>query len=165
MSIEVLNESGEVPSPVPEQELHDLARFVLDQLRVHPQADLAISLVDEPAMAALHEQWMDLPGPTDVMSFPMDELRPGSDTAAEPGMLGDVVLCPSVARAQAKDSGHSVAEELLLLTTHGILHLLGFDHAEPEPEREMFDLQRTLLLTFLSHRGRTTEAAPGVARP
>ncbi|GGK61629.1 rRNA maturation RNase YbeY [Ornithinimicrobium pekingense] len=165
MSIEVLNESGEVPSPVPEQELADLGRHVLEQLRVHPLAELTITLVDEPAMAALHERWMDLPGPTDVMSFPMDELRPGhdEDEPAE-GVLGDVVLCPSVARAQAAAAGHAVGDELLLLTTHGILHLLGFDHAEPEDEREMFDLQRTLLLTFLAQRGRSTTAAPEAGR-
>ncbi|WP_256838732.1 rRNA maturation RNase YbeY [Ornithinimicrobium faecis] len=160
MSIEVLNESGEVPSPVGEQELHDLGRHVLDQLRVHPRTELAITLVDESAMEALHVQWMDLPGPTDVMSFPMDELRPGSDTETPEGVLGDVVLCPSVARKQAKDAGHSVEDEILLLTTHGILHLLGFDHAEPAGEREMFELQRTLLLTYLAQRGRTTTAAP-----
>ena len=159
MSIEVLNESGEVPSPVPEQELADLGRHVLDQMRVHPLAELTVTLVDEDTMAALHERWMDLPGPTDVMSFPMDELRPGADgQEPTPGMLGDVVLCPSVARAQATAAGHAVEDELLLLTTHGILHLLGFDHAEPAEEREMFDLQRTLLLTFLAQRGRSTTA-------
>ncbi len=163
MSVEVLNESGDVPSPVPEQELADLARYVLEQLRVHPQAELSITLVDEPAMAALHQQWMDLPGPTDVMSFPMDELRPGSESgeAGEAGaVLGDVVLCPSYAAAQAEQAGHSIADELLLLTTHGILHLLGFDHADPRGEREMFDLQRTLLLTFLAQQGRSSTAAP-----
>ena len=160
MSIEVLNESGEVPAPVAEQELHDLGRHVLDQMRVHPGSELTITLVDEEAMAALHKQWMDLPGPTDVMSFPMDELRPGSDTETPEGILGDVVLCPSVARQQALAAGHSVEDEILLLTTHGILHLLGFDHAEPAEEREMFDLQRTLLLTYLAQRGRTTTAAP-----
>ncbi len=161
MSIEVLNESGVVPAAVPEQELLDLGRFVLDQLNVHPRAELTITLVDEPAMEALHGQWMDLPGPTDVMSFPMDELRPGTeDDSSVEGILGDVVLCPDVARRQAADAGHSHADELLLLTTHGILHLLGFDHAEPEDEREMFDLQRVLLLTYLAQRGRTTTAAP-----
>src|SRR5699024_5470606 len=109
----------------------------------------------------LHEQWMDLAGPTDVMSFPMDELRPGGeDGESEEGILGDVVLCPAVAATQARQAGHSVADEVLLLTTHGILHLLGFDHAEPAEEREMFDLQRTLLLTYLAQRGRTTTAAP-----
>jgi probable rRNA maturation factor len=114
-----------------------------------------VILVDEVAMERLHMQWMDLPGPTDVMSFPMDELRPGSeDREPEPGLLGDIVLCPSVAERQARDAGHATEEELLLLTTHGILHLLGYDHAEPEEEREMFDLQRNLLLTFRAGRGK-----------
>jgi probable rRNA maturation factor len=106
-------------------------------------------------MEVLHKQWMDLPGPTDVMSFPMDELRPGRDEQ-EPaeGVLGDIVMCPSVAARQAVGAGHATEEELLLLLTHGILHLLGYDHEEPEAEREMFELQRTLLLTFLAGRGR-----------
>ena len=161
MSIDVLNESGVVPSPVPEQELLDLAAYVLRELNVHPRAEMAITLLDEEAMAALHTQWMDLPGPTDVMSFPMDELRPGSDEeTSTDGVLGDVVLCPGVAATQAKAAGHSVADEMLLLLTHGVLHLLGFDHAEPEDEQEMFELQRTLLLTYLAHRGRSTTAAP-----
>ena len=152
MSIDVLNETDEA---VDELELLGCARYVMDQMRVHPQADLCIKLVDEPAMAVLHEQWMDLPGPTDVMSFPMDELRPGRDgVEPEEGVLGDIVLCPSVAAKQASEAGHATEEELLLLTTHGILHLLGYDHAEPEEEREMFELQRQLLLTFLAGRGR-----------
>ena len=104
-------------------------------------------------MTDLHVRYLDEPGPTDVMSFPMDELRPGREgSTGEPGMLGDVVLCPEVAAAQAEAAGHSTAEELLLLTVHGILHLLGYDHAEPEEEKEMFDLQRKLLLTFLAGR-------------
>lgn len=158
MSIEVLNETDH---RLDETELVALARYVLAQLRVHPQAELAITLVDEAAMETLHVQWMDLPGPTDVMSFPMDELRPGrAESDPEPGVLGDVVLCPTVAAAQARAAGHTTDEELLLLTTHGILHLLGFDHAEPDEEREMFELQRQLLLTFLASRGRTSTAAP-----
>ncbi len=152
MSIDVLNESG---LDVDELELVACARYVMDRMRVHPQADLCVRLVDEPAMETLHVKWMDLPGPTDVMSFPMDELRPGRDgTAPEEGVLGDIVLCPSVAAKQAREAGHATEEELLLLTTHGILHLLGFDHAEPAEEREMFELQRQLLLTFLATRGR-----------
>ena len=154
MSIEVNNETS---VECDERELVLLARHVLDAMRVHPQAELSIVLVDEPAMERLHVQWMDLPGPTDVMSFPMDELRPGSDDEEpEPGLLGDVVLCPSVAQKQAAEAGHTAAEELLLLTTHGILHLLGFDHAEPDEEKQMFELQRRLLLTFLAERGRPT---------
>ena len=152
MSIEVLNETD---AALDELELVACARYVLGEMKVHPRAELAISLVDEAAMETLHVQWMDLPGPTDVMSFPMDELRPGrEDMDPVEGVLGDVVLCPTVAARQAKEAGHAVEEELLLLTTHGILHLLGYDHAEPEDEKEMFELQRQLLLTFLATRGR-----------
>ncbi len=152
MTVDVLNETD---VEVDELELVACARYVLEQLHVHPQADLAVTLVDEPAMETLHVRWMDLPGPTDVMSFPMDELRPGTELApSEPGMLGDVVLCPTVAARQAAEAGHATEEELLLLTTHGILHLLGFDHAEEEEKKEMFELQRQLLLTFLAGRGR-----------
>lgn len=154
MSVDVLNETDVAAD---ELELVSLAKYVIGEMRVHPQADLCIKLVDESAMETLHLQWMDLPGPTDVMSFPMDELRPGrEDKEPEEGVLGDIVLCPSVAAKQAAEAGHAAEEELLLLTTHGLLHLLGFDHAEPDEEREMFELQRQLLLTFLAGRGRPT---------
>ncbi|WP_407344039.1 rRNA maturation RNase YbeY [Pengzhenrongella phosphoraccumulans] len=150
MSVEVNNESGYVTD---EAEFAALARYVLDQMHVHPQTDLSILLVGTDVMTELHVQWMDEPGPTDVLSFPMDELRPGLDGEVTPaGLLGDVVLCPEVAARQAREAGHSTMEELLLLTTHGILHLLGYDHEEPEEEKEMFGLQRQLLLTFLAGR-------------
>ncbi len=152
MSVDVLNETGYA---LDELELVACATYVMEQMKVHPQADLCLRVVDEDAMAVLHEMWMDLPGPTDVMSFPMDELRPGREgVEPEEGVLGDIVLCPTVAEKQAREAGHATEEELLLLTTHGVLHLLGYDHAEPEEEKEMFDLQRTLLLTFLAGRGR-----------
>ena len=150
MSIEVNNESG---YEVDEAEFAALGRHVLDAMRVHPQTDLSILLVDSEVMTELHVRWMDEPGPTDVLSFPMDELRPGAEgEPTAPGLLGDVGLCPEVAARQAVQAGHSTTEELLLLTTHGILHLLGFDHAEPDEEKEMFALQRSLLLTFLAGR-------------
>lgn len=152
MGVEVNNESGVAAD---ESEIVGLARHVLAAMHVHPQAELSVVLVDEPAIERLHIQWMDEPGPTDVLSFPMDELRPGSEgEESPPGLLGDVVLCPQVAAKQARTAGHTTQEELLLLTTHGILHLLGYDHGEPEEEQEMFGLQRRLLLTFLSTRGR-----------
>ncbi|MQY02736.1 rRNA maturation RNase YbeY [Actinomadura macrotermitis] len=156
MSIEVLNESG---VPVDEQTIADLSRHVLDGMRVHPLAELSVLLVDEAAMTELHVRWMDEPGPTDVLSFPMDELRPGhmsggpgDDEEADPGLLGDVVLCPAVAERQAKEAGHSTADELELLCTHGILHLLGYDHAEPEEHKEMFGLQAELLNSWREKR-------------
>ncbi|MCS6710763.1 rRNA maturation RNase YbeY [Brachybacterium sp. EF45031] len=152
MTVEVNNETT---TRIDEQEFIHLAEFVMSAMHLHPATELSLLFVDETAMTDLHVRWMDEPGPTDVLSFPMDELRPGSeDDPAEEGLLGDIVICPSVAARQAKESGHSAVEEMLLLTTHGILHLLGFDHAEEEERRVMFDLQRRLLLTFLAGRGR-----------
>ena len=156
MSVEVANESGVA---IDELRLVGVARHVLDAMRIHPLAELSILLVDEGEMAVLHERWMDEPGPTDVLSFPMDELRPGRidndqdiDDEAAAAMLGDVVLCPAVAEKQGRAAGHSVQDELELLCTHGILHLLGFDHAEPDEEKEMFGLQRDLLTAWASAR-------------
>ncbi|HLR28748.1 MAG TPA: rRNA maturation RNase YbeY [Ruania sp.] len=150
MSTEVTNESG---YRLDETEFAALARHVIDAMGVHPQAELEIRFVDTEVMTELHVQWMDEDGPTDVLSFPMDELRPGVDgELSEEGILGSIVVCPVVAADQARSAGHSAEEEMLLLTTHGILHLLGYDHAEPEEEKEMFGLQRRLLLTFLASR-------------
>lgn len=151
--IEINNESA---ITVDETVLQRLTDFNLAQLHVSPDAEVAIVLVDEGAMESLHVQWMDEPGPTDVLSFPMDELRPGSpENPTPPGLLGDIVLCPQVAEAQAHTAGHSLMDELILLTTHGLLHLLGFDHAEPDEEREMFGLQKSLIEGFARvERGR-----------
>ncbi|MGO1770586.1 MAG: rRNA maturation RNase YbeY [Microbacterium sp.] len=150
--IEINNEST---MDVDERVLLRLTERNLAELRVSPDADLAILLVDEGAMESLHVQWMDEPGPTDVLSFPMDELRPGTDDDPTPaGLLGDIVLCPQVAEVQAQGAGHSTLDELILLTTHGLLHLLGFDHAEPEEERQMFALQKELILGFAADERR-----------
>ncbi len=150
MTVEVINETTH---QVDAEEFALLAEFVMHQMHVSPAAELSILFVDTEAMTRLHQQWMDLPGPTDVLSFPMDELRPGTPGApSAPGMLGDVVICPQVAEQQALEAGHSSEEEMLLLATHGILHLLGYDHAVAEEEQVMFALQRRLLLTFLAGR-------------
>jgi probable rRNA maturation factor len=153
VSIEVANESGH---EVDEQALVAVARHVLDAMGVSPLAELSVLLVDVEHMTDLHVRWMDEPGPTDVMAFPMDELDlrgsrgatqgPAADVG--PMLLGDVVLCPEVARKQAEDAGHSTGDELALLTTHGVLHLLGFDHGEPEEHAEMFGLQAKLLASW-----------------
>jgi probable rRNA maturation factor len=153
VSIEVANESGH---EVDEQALVGVARHVLDAMGVSPLAELSVLLVDVEHMTDLHVRWMDEPGPTDVMAFPMDELdlrgsrgaTPGPAVDVGPMLLGDVVLCPEVARTQAQEAGHSTADELALLTTHGVLHLLGFDHGEPEEHAEMFGLQAKLLASW-----------------
>jgi probable rRNA maturation factor len=143
MSIEILHESGD---EVDVTDLSQLSRFVLDRMRVHPLAELCIKVVDEATIAELNERWMDKTGPTDVLAFPMDELRPGRvNEEPEEGVLGDLVLCSTVAARQAEEAGHPARDEVELLTVHGILHLLGYDHAEPEEHQEMFDLQARLL--------------------
>lgn len=150
MSVEVLNETDYQIDGI---EFQELADYVLSAMHVSPEAEMSLIFVEPDVIAALHERWLDLEGPTDVMSFPMDELRPGSEASpTEAGILGDIVICPEVAQAQAARAGHSSAEEMLLLTVHGILHLLGYDHAEKDEEKEMFALQRKLLLTFLAER-------------
>lgn len=151
MSIEIANETAE---EIDQPRVLALASFALDRLKIHPGAELAIVFVDENAMEQLHIQWMDEPGPTDVLSFPMDELRPGTESEPTPaGLLGDIVICPTVAQRQADAAGHEAINEILLLTTHGILHLLGFDHAEPEEEKEMFGLQKSILEAFYESEG------------
>ncbi len=143
MSIEVLDESG---TGVDVKHLARLSRFVMDQMRVHPLAELCIKAVDETTIAQLNAKWMGKEGPTDVLAFPMDELRPGLVTEEpEEGVLGDLMLCPAVAERQGEEAGHGTVAELELLTVHGILHLLGYDHAEPEEHKEMFGLQDRLL--------------------
>ena len=130
----------------------DLGVWVLDQMRVSTQSDLTILFVDPEPIAEMHMHWMNLEGPTDVMSFPMDELRPGDGKTVMEGVLGDIVICPWVAAQQAAAAGHGVLQEMMLLTIHGILHLLGYDHVDPDQERQMFGLQRQLLLTFIAVR-------------
>jgi probable rRNA maturation factor len=146
LSIEVSNETN---FAIDEVRVLRLAEFALDHMRIHPAAELSIIFVDEKAMEQLHLQWMDEPGATDVLSFPMDELRPGTESEPTPaGLLGDIVICPTVAEKQAVAAGHETINEVLLLTTHGVLHLLGFDHVDPEEELEMFGIQKSILKQY-----------------
>ncbi len=146
MSIEIANESG---VDVNTDAVLDCARFALDAMGVNPLAELSVLLVDITYMAELNHRWMGGNGPTDVLAFPMEEgtidSGPQESVGGEPTLLGDVVLCPEVAATQAVTAGHQTSDELHLLTVHGVLHLLGYDHAEPEEEREMFALQAKLL--------------------
>jgi probable rRNA maturation factor len=150
MTVFVANESG---VPVETEEMSALLHFALDALGVHPQAEVSLLAVDLEAMAALHEQWMDEPGPTDVLSFPMDELTERGSWEVEPShpgpaLLGDIVVCPEFAIRQAAEHGHPFRHEMHVLVVHGLLHLLGYDHADPEQEKEMFARQERLVAAF-----------------
>ncbi len=148
--IDLNNESG---VEVDEKRLVQLALFAMNELRIHPQAELSILLVDEKTMADYHQRFMDLPGPTDVLSFPMDELRPPSDDEEPPlGLLGDIVLCPTVTAAQAAENGRTPEGEADYLLVHGLLHLLGFDHAEPEEKKVMFGLNDRIVAAWDASR-------------
>jgi probable rRNA maturation factor len=170
MSVEIANESG---AAVDEVALAAVARYVLDELHIHPLAELSVLLVDEQVMADLHQRWMGEPGPADVLAFPMDELRPPGPpysagargdsrtpdgAEASPALLGDVVLCPQVAAEQAREAQHSVGDELELLCTHGLLHLLGYDHADDDERATMFGLQDRLLASWRAARRATSHA-------
>ena len=148
--IDLNNESG---VEVDEKRLVQLALFAMNELRIHPQAELSILLVDEKTMADYHQRFMDLPGPTDVLSFPMDELRPPSDDEEPPlGLLGDIVLCPTVTAAQAAENGRTPEGEADYLLVHGLLHLLGFNHAEPEEKKVMFGLNDRIVAAWDASR-------------
>ena len=161
MTVDLNNESG-LPADGPG--LVRLATFALDQLRIHPLAELSVVLVDEDTMSAYHQKYMGEPGPTDVLSFPMDELRPPNDDEEPPaGLLGDIVLCPAVTARQAREHGRTPEAEAEYLLVHGLLHLLGFDHVEAEEQDEMFALKDTILARWANVRA-DSAAAAGVRR-
>jgi probable rRNA maturation factor len=148
MTVALRNESGVA---VDEQGLATLAQYVLSEMQVPSTTELSLVLVDEATMTTLHEQYMGEPGPTDVLAFPMDDITEEA-AEGETDLIGDVVLCPVIAAAQALEAGHDTAAELRLLCTHGVLHLLGYDHHDPDEQREMFGLQARLLGSFSEMR-------------
>ena len=148
MNIEITNLTD---SNCEQERLVSVANHAMQQLGLHQGCELSISLVDEDEMTALHIRWMDEPGSTDVLSFPMDEVRPNSANTG-PGMLGDIILCPDFAARQAAQLGHSLQQELELLTVHGVLHLVGYDHREAEEKAFMFGLQDKYLSEWRSQQ-------------
>ena len=137
--IEIENRSGQL---APETDVLKLMQFSIKELGLHPDCELTLAFINDAEMEELHNKWMELPGTTDVMSFPMDELKPNYP---EPGILGDIVISPLVARAQAERAGHSYEHEVKILAAHGLLHLLGYDHQELAEEKVMFALQEDLV--------------------
>ncbi|MCX6428820.1 MAG: rRNA maturation RNase YbeY [Actinobacteria bacterium] len=139
MSTELINQSAIDCSTV---DLASLLNFAIAELDLNAECELNLMLVDEDEMTQLHVKWMQEPGPTDVLSFPMDEIKPGWKEAA---VLGDIVVCPSIAARQAQSAGHSFEHEMAILSVHGLLHIVGYDHANQSDEHEMFSLQESLV--------------------
>ena len=143
MTIEITNKSGEL---VPTESVRDLLQNALVELKLHPDCELNLVFVDIEEMTELHIKWMDEGGPTDVLSFPMDMPEPGNEAVT----LGDIVIAPVVAAQQAATAGHSIDHEIFILAAHGLLHILGYDHATPDEEKAMFSLQESLVKKFIA---------------
>ena len=174
MPHEVFGADEQTAFPVDVARWVRLARLVVEEEQVPETTELSVLFVDEQAMSDLNERFLGGTGPTDVLAFPMDDdvvlggrqpdqggRGPGSPT--EPGdpptLLGDVVVCPEVADRQAGLAGGTLDDELSLLVVHGVLHLLNYDHAEPQESETMKRRERELLARFraLEHTG---EQAP-----
>jgi len=138
MTIEVTNTSGQL---VPTAEMISLMTHAMTALELNPECDLNIAFVEDDYMTELHIKWMDEPGTTDVLSFPMDM----PETPGEAVTLGDIVISPVVAADQAKAQGHSIEHEIYILAVHGLLHIIGHDHADKSEEKIMFDLQEKIV--------------------
>lgn len=124
------------------------ANALLDELRV--QAELSIALVGDAEMHRLNATYRRVDRPTDVLAFPMSE---SSEDGPHPRLLGDVVISLDTAARQAAQRGVGLAEEVRVLLTHGILHLLGYDHERSTAEaRRMFRRQRALLARLAATR-------------
>jgi probable rRNA maturation factor len=138
MTVELVNRSGAL---VPESQMHTLLNFGIDYMELNPECEISLTFVDPQEMEELHIKWMDEPGPTDVLSFPMDMPEKKGDIVT----LGDIVIAPAVAAKQALEVGHSTEHEIYILATHGLLHILGYDHADPDEEKVMFALQEKIV--------------------
>jgi probable rRNA maturation factor len=143
MTIDVTNRSG---VSAPEAEIESLLTFGIDYMDLHPECELSVTFVDDKEMEELHIKWMNEPGTTDVLSFPMDMPEGKND----PVMLGDIVIDPIVAARQAATAGHSTEHEIYILAAHGLLHILGYDHADKDEEKIMFELQETIVKKWAS---------------
>ena len=138
MTVELVNRSGAL---VPEKEVVALLNFGITYMELHAECEISLTFVGVQEMEELHIKWMDEPGPTDVLSFPMDLPEKKGDIVT----LGDIVIAPAVAEKQALTAGHSTESEIYILAVHGLLHILGYDHADPDEEKVMFALQEKIV--------------------
>jgi probable rRNA maturation factor len=145
MTVEVTNRSG---VNAPESEVESLLNFGISYMELHPDCELSVTFVDDQEMEELHIKWMDEPGTTDVLSFPMDMPESKDDAVT----LGDIVIDPIVAAEQAAAAGHSTEHEIYILASHGLLHILGYDHADKDEEKIMFELQETIVKKWAAQK-------------
>jgi probable rRNA maturation factor len=141
--------ADEQDDPIDAEPLRRLAEMVLEEERFPDTTEVTLLFVGEDQIATYNERFMHRPGATDVLAFPIEHLKPGVVPDQKPGgpplNLGDVVIAPSIVRAQAEAAGVSFTDELALLVVHGLLHLLGYDHQEEQEADDMEDRERQLL--------------------
>lgn len=146
MSVFLANEQSE---PVNLRVLHELAELVVSEEGYPNSCEVTILLVDENEIAGYNRRFLDRTGPTDVLAFPVEQLLPGvvpeDDPHGPPLVIGDVLISPSYVKRQAGDQGISFDDEMALMVTHGILHLLGYDHDDDADAERMEQRERDLL--------------------
>ena len=138
----------EQDDPLPTDWLADLAEVTMRAEELPSSTQLSIVLVDEDHIAGLNAEYMGKAGPTDVLSFPIEDFSAGTvapDGDGPPLMLGDIAICPSVVRRNAETAGVAFEDEMALMVVHGILHLLGRDHMTDEEAEEMEQREREIL--------------------
>lgn len=159
MAVDVFAADEQQAHPVDVGRWTELARAVLVDRQVNGDVEVSLLFVDEPAIAALNEEFLGRAGPTDVLAFPIEDEPTGSGRSPDSGgsgpgaepedepltLLGDVVICPSVAARNAREHGVAHDDELALLVVHGLLHLLGMDHEDDGEAERMEALERRLL--------------------
>lgn len=145
MTVDLVNRSGAL---IPDKDVQELLNYGIEYMELSPECEISLTFVDEIEMEELHIKWMDEPGSTDVLSFPMDMPETKQDAVT----LGDIVIAPAVAERQALTAGHSTDHEIFILASHGLLHILGYDHADPDEEKIMFALQEKIVATWRETR-------------
>ena len=147
--------ADEQDEPLPAVGLRDLAEVALDAEGLAPNTEVTVLAVSDEQMADYNERFLSREGPTDVLAFPLEQLVPGRPPApalnGPPLNLGDVVIAPSYVRKQAEARGVAFEDELALMVTHGILHLLGYDH-EDETEAEAMERREAEILKLVGRK-------------
>lgn len=137
-------------------DLHSLAEMIMTEEGFPDDVEVTLLFVDEEEIASYNERFLSRKGSTDVLAFPVEELIPGvvpdHDRQGPPLMLGDVVIAPGYVRRQADEYGVTFEDEMALMVTHGILHLLGYDHLDDEDAERMEERERELLAMIGTQR-------------
>ncbi len=147
LSIDFLDETNEMTEKAIEQ-IEGVLNLAQKKLQIKEPCELSVTFVDNDRIQEINREYRGKDKPTDVISFALEELGEGEiqiSGANMPRVLGDIIISLDKAREQATDYGHSVERELGFLAVHGFLHLLGYDHETEAEEKEMFDLQRSIL--------------------